>query len=762
MLATYTQGDEPVPGYRLVRMLGWGRFGEVWLARAPGGFESALKFISLGNKHGIKEYVAIRLFKQIRHPNLIPLNALWLKDKQGNFIDDDVIAETGNLQGQAAELVLAMGLGDKSLFDRLKECQEQLKLPGVPAPELLGYMEHTAAVLDYLHLPAHNLGHGTVAIQHCDIKPQNILIVGRSAQVCDLGVAQVLEDARATQAMGSAAYIAPECIRDGRPSTATDQYSLAVTYAELRSGVLPIRARSIAAAYMAHMEGKLDLTHLPAPEQQVVRKATSLEPGDRYPDLQSLVAALREAFDIGEKAGFSVPPLGDVPMVVEEESDDEIDIGSKSELPAASASRTIVMHEPRRGALEEGSWSSVTLWGSMKPRGPQLPPRDETKPSEEAWDPGAPQTTTETPAGPVETEAPPIFAEAPVAIATPPVRHRSKTRRHLLLLSLAAGIGLFAAATISMIRQSDNKTGLWRLFGWGKTEQAENGPGSAVDPEQPGDLLQQAENKVQDGDTQGALADCNRLIAERPHDVAAWELLARVRFASRDTVQARYDAEKTIELDPARSEPHYIRGRMLAQDHNFDAAVDEFEHAIRLNETDGRYRFWRTNIVARWSSAKLDTLIDDLDRQAEQRPGSVILNVDRAYALLLQGRNDLALQGCNAAIELNGRCALAYAVRAEAHRNMGGSGNLQQAIADAGMAIELDSKCTLAYYVRSNAAYELGIKANREQILADLDSATALDPFMTECFRKRGDLYSALGNWDRADADWAVARKLEQ
>src|SRR5438552_16591017 len=80
MLATYTQGDEPVPGYRLVRMLGWGRFGEVWLAHAPGGFEAALKFISLGSSHGIKEYLAIRLFKQLRHPNLVPLNALWLKD----------------------------------------------------------------------------------------------------------------------------------------------------------------------------------------------------------------------------------------------------------------------------------------------------------------------------------------------------------------------------------------------------------------------------------------------------------------------------------------------------------------------------------------------------------------------------------------------------------------------------------------------------------------------------------------------------------
>ena len=42
---TYKSSDEPVPGYRLVRFLGKGNFGEVWMASAPGNKKVALKII---------------------------------------------------------------------------------------------------------------------------------------------------------------------------------------------------------------------------------------------------------------------------------------------------------------------------------------------------------------------------------------------------------------------------------------------------------------------------------------------------------------------------------------------------------------------------------------------------------------------------------------------------------------------------------------------------------------------------------------------
>jgi serine/threonine protein kinase len=293
---SYNKGDEPVPGFRLQHLLGRGGFGEVWKATAPGGAEVALKFISLENKQGFKEFRAIRTVKHIRHSHLIPLVAIWLKDTKGNLFEDTSDDDSLQLKAKAGELIIAMGLGDKHLLDRLKECQEQ-GLKGIPPEELLDYMEGTARAIDFLNKPQHDIGTGRIAIQHCDIKPQNIMIVGDSVQVCDFGLARVLGDPRVTQASMSAPYSAPEMITETRPSQWSDQYSLAVTYVELRTGRLPFENLTPAGMMYAHVQGKLDLSQLTPEEQTVIRRGTAVDPTKRYPTTVEMVKDLRRAFE---------------------------------------------------------------------------------------------------------------------------------------------------------------------------------------------------------------------------------------------------------------------------------------------------------------------------------------------------------------------------------------------------------------------------------------------------------------------------------
>lgn len=307
----YQLGGEPVPGYRLTQFLGKGGFGEVWKAVAPGGTEAAFKIINLSGKQGLKEFRALRLVKRVRHPNLIPIVAFWLKDEQGHLLADAeaLFAEMDKRSGQMsadegprpAELLIAMGLGERDLGHRLEECKRE-GLSGIPPHELLRYMEDVARALDYLNSPRHGEGPERVAIQHCDIKPFNIMIVGGAAQVCDFGLARMLGDIRKTAStMGTMAYVAPECLTQHEPSATSDQYSLAITYFELRTSRLPYRSELFAEVIDAVLKGNLDLSALPGAEAAVIRRATALDPKKRYASNSDLVQALDQAVNANDE-----------------------------------------------------------------------------------------------------------------------------------------------------------------------------------------------------------------------------------------------------------------------------------------------------------------------------------------------------------------------------------------------------------------------------------------------------------------------------
>jgi serine/threonine protein kinase len=310
----YKAGEECIPGYRLAKFIGRGGFGEVWRAVGPGGTEVALKIIALDRKQGMKEFRSLRLVKRIHHPNLVPILAFWLIDAEGNPLDDESIDLLGsnivdsNRQSAAStatvhfnmtraeQLIIAMGLGEKNLLDVLKEYQAK-GLAGIPLEELLDYMEGSARAIDFLNNARHDLGGPQpVAIQHCDIKPQNIMLVGDAVQVCDFGLARSLSDVRSTSVAASIAYGAPELFWENKPTHATDQYSLAITYYELRTGHLPFGPDSAAIEVMqAHRDGKLDLHYLNDAERAVIKRATEPSPSARFERTIDMVRALQRA-----------------------------------------------------------------------------------------------------------------------------------------------------------------------------------------------------------------------------------------------------------------------------------------------------------------------------------------------------------------------------------------------------------------------------------------------------------------------------------
>ncbi len=259
--------------YRLMQLLGCGQYGEVWLAEATGGVLVAVKIIrfSMRNQMTQQELRSLELMKQLKHPFLLEVHAYWEEDDQ---------------------LMIVTTLADKTLADRLKECQEA-GLPGIPAEELLGYVSGAAEAIDFLH---------ERKVVHRDIKPANILLVDKYARVGDFGLARVLEGnlIRATT-IGTPLYMPPESF-EGRASKHGDQYSLAVTYVELRRGRAPFEAETVPAIMRSVLTDPPDLSGLDPAEQQVLKKALSKDPNDRYESSKEFSQALKDSL-------FPPPPL---------------------------------------------------------------------------------------------------------------------------------------------------------------------------------------------------------------------------------------------------------------------------------------------------------------------------------------------------------------------------------------------------------------------------------------------------------------------
>src|SRR5438270_865131 len=262
---------EPIPGYRLIERLGGGGFGEVWKCEAPGGLHKAIKFVygdlaaADDGQRAEQELKAMSRVKTVRHPYILSLERYDIIDGQ---------------------LMIVMELADRNLWDRFKECRVQ-GLPGIPREELLAYMDETAEALDLMN--------SQYQLQHLDIKPQNLFLVYQHVKVADFGLVKDLEGMQASVTGGvTPVYAAPETF-DSIISRYCDQYSLAIVYQELLTGVRPFNGTSGQQLLLQHLREAPNLGPLPPSDRGPVARALSKKPEDRFPSCIQFVQALLAA-----------------------------------------------------------------------------------------------------------------------------------------------------------------------------------------------------------------------------------------------------------------------------------------------------------------------------------------------------------------------------------------------------------------------------------------------------------------------------------
>ncbi len=339
-----------IGGHYLVQnRLGGALTGEVWkVLDTKGDIEKALKIIlhPLETDEAKGELQALEKIKNLENPFLLRTDSYWI--------------EQGRLM-----IVMELARGG-SLRDCLKKRKKEGNI-GVPTLELLRYFREAAEAVDYLH---------GEKIVHRDIKPDNILLVGKHIKLADMGLAKLLPNDRSMTAnpLGTAPYMAPEVFGE-HVSYRSDQYSLVISYAELRQGRLPFKGRNFIDFYKEHSAGKPDLDPaiMDKAEREVILKGLSKEPGQRFISCVDFVEALE-----------LVVPKRAAQDKMRKEATSAV-LAEVGQLPTIAQSGTPLPSENRQGTLQPfhdddfgDAGAAPTPTATLSDRPPSNPPKTQT------------------------------------------------------------------------------------------------------------------------------------------------------------------------------------------------------------------------------------------------------------------------------------------------------------------------------------------------------------------------------------------------
>ncbi|XP_029026712.1 mitogen-activated protein kinase kinase kinase 10 [Betta splendens] len=223
-----------------------------------------------------------RLFWMLRHPNIIALRGVCLREPN---------------------LCLVMEYARGGALNRALAGKK------VPPRVLVNWAVQVATGMDYLHNQAF------VPIIHRDLKSSNILILepvarddlsGKTLKITDFGLAREWHQTTKMSAAGTYAWMAPEVIKLSLFSKSSDVWSFGVLLWELLTGEVPYREiDALAVAYGVAMN-KLTLpvpSTCPEPFALLLGECWSPNPHSR----PSFTSILRRLLTIEQSAMFQMP-----------------------------------------------------------------------------------------------------------------------------------------------------------------------------------------------------------------------------------------------------------------------------------------------------------------------------------------------------------------------------------------------------------------------------------------------------------------------
>jgi serine/threonine protein kinase len=261
--------------YRLIRLLGKGGFGEVYLAEHL-LLERQQAIKVLLDQHFEDARFKERFLREARtlakldHPNIVHVDEL-------------------GVQGNVIYLVMPY-ISRGTLQQVLRRQAGPLTLTRVE-----DYLEQICAALDFAH------ARGVV---HLDLKPLNLLLhADGRLLLSDFGLAHLMKEGAVqggtSLSFGTPLYMAPEHLR-GRPDHRSDLYALGVMLFQMLTGYPPFDGPTPEAIIVGHLtEPPPSLRSvnpsLPPALDLVLSKALAKRPGERYQTASELLADFKRA-----------------------------------------------------------------------------------------------------------------------------------------------------------------------------------------------------------------------------------------------------------------------------------------------------------------------------------------------------------------------------------------------------------------------------------------------------------------------------------
>ncbi len=225
-----------------------------------------------------------------------------------------------------------------------------------------------------------------------------------------------------------------------------------------------------------------------------------------------------------------------------------------------------------------------------------------------------------------------------------------------------------------------------------------------------------------------------------------------------------------------------LRAMYVLQD-RFEEAIQLFDVAIEHQPTN--QSLWTGRGTAWLDLGNSDKAIGDLTQAAKLKPNCAPAYTNRGRAYAEKGDLDAAIRDLSEAIRLDSASAIAYADRGFAYDT---KGDLTKAQADWKEALRFQPKCASQFVRRAQTAYRLGIpdraaihyrhalrldpnsafahaglgrvlfdKKSLDAAVKEYDEAIRLLPKFIVAYAGRGYAYEAMGQAERAKADFKEA-----